>query len=127
MIEFAIFDCRSLISEIENRKSKNLESVRCELRGISQTMSSSAHVAGSSLIHYTSGYRCPEYNKAVGGKSDSSHLKGLAADIRAQTSSERFAIVNGLVKAGFVRIGMGRDFIHVDMDMSKPQHLMWVY
>jgi len=75
----------------------------------------------------TSGYRCPEYNKAVGGKSDSSHLKGLAADIRAQTSSERFAIVNGLVKAGFVRIGMGRDFIHVDMDMSKPQHLMWVY
>lgn len=75
----------------------------------------------------TSGYRCPKHNKTVRGERDSSHLKGLAADIRAQTSSERFAIVDGLIKAGFTRIGIGRNFTHVDMDISKPQLVMWLY
>ena len=31
-------------------------------------------------IHITSGYRCPLVNSCVGGVSDSSHTKGLAAD-----------------------------------------------
>ena len=75
----------------------------------------------------TSGYRCGNHNWLVGGRPDSSHKKGLAADIRAQTSSERFAIVSGLIKAGFGRIGVAKNYIHVDIDMSKPQNVMWVY
>ena len=75
----------------------------------------------------TSGYRCEEHNAAVGGKEDSSHMKGVAADIRVRTSSERFVILNGLMKAGFTRLGIGKDFIHVDLDSDKPQHVAWVY
>ena len=75
----------------------------------------------------TSGCRCPKHNEAVGGEAESSHLKGLAADISAQTSPERYAIIGGLIKAGFGRIGIGKDFVHVDMDNCKPQHLVWVY
>ena len=33
-------------------------------------------------IIITSGYRCKELNKKVGGKSNSFHLKGLAADLK---------------------------------------------
>lgn len=33
-------------------------------------------------IIITSGYRCQELNKKVGGKSNSFHLKGLAADLK---------------------------------------------
>lgn len=33
-------------------------------------------------IHINSGYRCPALNTAVGGVSNSAHLKGYAADIR---------------------------------------------
>ena len=83
-------------------------------------------VAGIPFI-ITSGYRCPKHNKEIGGKSDSSHLKGIAADILVHTASERFIVTNGLIKAGFVRIGVGQNFIHVDMDVSKTQRLMWLY
>jgi len=84
------------------------------------------HIAGIPFV-ITSGYRCPEHNSVVGGKTDSSHLKGIAADIRAHIASERFAIINGLIKAGFERFGIGRDFVHVDTDMSKPSRLIWIY
>lgn len=33
-------------------------------------------------IIITSGYRCPELNKAVGGKPNSQHVKGQAADLK---------------------------------------------
>ncbi len=31
--------------------------------------------------HVTSGYRCPDHNKKVGGAPNSQHLQGIAADI----------------------------------------------
>lgn len=34
-------------------------------------------------IIVTSGYRCPELNKAVGGVSTSEYMQGMAADIRS--------------------------------------------
>lgn len=37
--------------------------------------------AGNKPIIVTSGYRCPELNKAVGGAANSAHVLGLAADI----------------------------------------------
>ncbi|MBK7213021.1 MAG: peptidase M15 [Bacteroidales bacterium] len=36
---------------------------------------------GNKPIHLSSGYRCPELNKAVGGVSTSQHVSGQAADI----------------------------------------------
>lgn len=35
-----------------------------------------------SPIRINSGYRCPELNKAVGGKANSQHVKGQAADLK---------------------------------------------
>lgn len=42
---------------------------------------------GSGAINVTSGFRCPELNKAVGGVSNSAHLYGYAAD--TQPSNKR--------------------------------------
>ena len=74
-----------------------------------------------------SGYRTKEHNLSVGGTSLSSHLKGLAADIRCSSSQERYKILYGLVKAGFKRIGIHRNFIHVDLDSEKPQNIIFLY
>lgn len=35
-------------------------------------------------IYVTSGYRCPELNKLVGGAAQSYHLRGMAADITSR-------------------------------------------
>lgn len=74
-----------------------------------------------------SGYRCPAHNAHVGGTSTSSHLKGLAADIRATTSSQRFAMLSALLEVGFKRIGIGKTFIHIDRDKSKTSKVVWTY
>lgn len=75
----------------------------------------------------TSGYRCPEHNKAVGGVQDSSHTKGLAADIACVNGPRRYKIIVALLNAGFTRIGVHRKFIHVDADHSKSQQVIWMY
>jgi hypothetical protein len=43
----------------------------------------------SPAIRVTSGYRCPELNKAVGGKKSSAHLLGYAADIQPSNGNQR--------------------------------------
>lgn len=75
----------------------------------------------------SSGYRCPAHNKKVGGSETSSHLKGQAADIVVKNSIHRYKILSGLIKAGFTRIGIGKNFIHVDSDKTKTPRVVWVY
>ena len=74
-----------------------------------------------------SGYRCIEHNKSVGGSKSSSHMLGVAADIAARDSVTRFAIVDALMNVGFARLGIRKDFIHVDLDAEKPRRVMWMY
>tara|TARA_R110000765_G_scaffold31813_1_gene74191 strand:- start:192 stop:599 length:408 start_codon:yes stop_codon:yes gene_type:complete len=79
-----------------------------------------------------SGFRTPEYNKQLidyGFKASatSSHLVGLAVDIEAKTSLERFKIVTALLKVGINRIGLGEEFIHADYDQNKTSKLIWNY
>jgi uncharacterized protein YcbK (DUF882 family) len=58
----------------------------------------------------TSGYRTRDHNKLVGGKPESSHVHGLAADIAVTTSRDRYFVLKSLLKAGFDRIGIGKGF-----------------
>jgi len=80
----------------------------------------------------TSGYRTESYNqdlKARGYKAspNSSHLKGLAADIACVNSADRWDMIDSLIKAGFNRLGVADTFIHVDCDPDKQPFLIWTY
>lgn len=74
-----------------------------------------------------SGYRTKEYNKRIGGVKNSSHLKGLAVDIKCVDSRSRSLILNALISAGFNRIGIAKTFIHCDIDQDKPTNVIWMY
>jgi len=75
----------------------------------------------------SSGFRCEKHNREVGGSPTSSHLKGKAVDIVADNSRRRYIILKALMKVGFTRIGIGKNFIHVDNDESKVQGVIWLY
>lgn len=77
----------------------------------------------------TSGYRCLEHNRAIGSKDSSPHLQGVAVDIYCPDAKMRFKILNALLTVGFTRIGIGKDFIHCDIDKreSKIQNIIWHY
>ena len=75
----------------------------------------------------TSGFRCPKHNNKVGGSDTSSHLLGFAVDIKTKSFNRRFKIVGSLICAGFTRIGITKEFVHVDDDKTKDQNVIWTY
>ena len=79
----------------------------------------------------TSGFRTPQHNERLRkqgykASANSSHLKGCAADIYCKDSGTRQKIVNGLIQAGFTRIGIADSFIHCDTDKDKNDAI-WLY
>jgi uncharacterized protein YcbK (DUF882 family) len=78
-------------------------------------------------LSISSGSRCPAHNLHEGGKKNSAHLTGLAADLKVNGSRERFEILRALSSCGVTRIGIAKTFIHVDIDASKPQEVVWLY
>ena len=80
----------------------------------------------------TSGFRTVDYNRELieqgfSASRNSSHLIGLAADIRVRNSSERWIILDALLEVGITRIGIGNGFIHADADPLKENHIIWTY
>jgi hypothetical protein len=64
---------------------------------------------------------------AKGGShvKNTAHQRGLAVDIRCHNSRPRFRILLGLIRVGFTRIGVYDRHIHVDMDDSLVQEVVW--
>jgi zinc D-Ala-D-Ala carboxypeptidase len=91
------------------------------------------HFAGVPFrISSGGGFRTEEYNAELVKRNpyavkNSSHKQGFAADILTPTSSVRYAVLAGLLRAGLNRIGVSSTFIHVDDDPSKRPDVCWTY
>jgi zinc D-Ala-D-Ala carboxypeptidase len=84
------------------------------------------HIAGVPF-GINSGYRTEGHNDKVGGVTDSSHTRGLAADIKINSFDQGQQIAKALYAAGFRRFGIANTFIHVDNDLTKPPGAVWGY
>lgn len=73
-------------------------------------------------IFINSAIRCPEHNSAVGGVTNSQHLLGKAADIRApEISPETLAALAEKKLTGRGGIGVYDNFVHIDVRDAKAR------
>ena len=75
----------------------------------------------------TSGLRCRLWNDRVGGRPDSEHLTGEALDIRCTSSTNRYALLDAAFQAGFRRVGLARNFLHLGVSHVLAQDVLWTY
>ena len=59
-------------------------------------------------------------------KKDSTHLIGLAVDIVINNGFTRLILIASAIEVGIKRIGIAKDFIHIDTDSDKD-NAIWVY
>ncbi len=69
-------------------------------------------IIGKPLV-INSAFRSPSHNRAVGGKSHSQHLLGIAFDISLK-GHDRYELTRCAEEVGFNGIGQYDTFIHVD-------------
>lgn len=72
-----------------------------------------------------SGWRTPEHNQKVGGVYSSAHEAGHAVDIAALSGRHKFLIVETALRLGFRRVGIGKNFVHIDDSIQHPQDVVW--
>jgi uncharacterized protein YcbK (DUF882 family) len=70
-------------------------------------------------MEITSGYRCEDHNKAVGGARHSFHMAGKAADFLVRDADEQEAMAEAAKRLGFGGIGWGSGFLHVDLGPER--------
>ena len=92
------------------------------------------NIIGRPII-ITSGVRCEFYNGSIKASMNSSHIPdvygiGNAVDIACTNSKDRYELVE-LSQKFFKRIGISGGqyggFVHLDVDRSKVQEVMWLY
>jgi uncharacterized protein YcbK (DUF882 family) len=89
-------------------------------------------IAYGKSMRINSGLRCPTHNRSVGASSTSNHLPhteeqiGYAADIAVSGGQDRHKLVE-LLMAQFQRLGVAKNFIHVDIHPEKPAPALWCY
>lgn len=84
-----------------------------------------ARLATSAMIHVTSGYRCEDLNKLVGGAPSSQHVTGCAADLRCYTLYYNTNLVSALKKTQYDQLILEQKgkikWIHVSWS-KNPRH-----
>ena len=113
--------------QIEEFDSRDVKGSGSNMDTTFLSMIDEARAIANIPFKITSGYRTEKHNNKIGGVKDSSHLKGLAADVYCADDKSRDIMLYALRKVGFNRIGIAKTFIHCDCDTSKNKKRTWVY
>lgn len=91
------FDSRTaLLKGIDNRPPANEEAeILANIEALAVNVLDPAREAFGSPIIISSGYRCKELNKAVGGSKTSQHMRGEASDLKSPNNLKLFNILKG--------------------------------
>lgn len=117
----------STASKNHINNSPTEEIVRNLQYGVDMVLDPLRRLYGKPII-ITSGYRCKELNKKVGGVTNSWHTQGNAADIHVSSLAEANKIFSNLQKIPSVDTALfehstSGQWLHVQWNMQKtPRH-----
>ena len=77
-------------------------------------------------IRINSGFRCERHNGNIGASETSSHIGGWAADLQTKGSAARYELLTVIMQV-FDRVGIAKNFNHVDVDANKTAGVVWTY
>jgi zinc D-Ala-D-Ala carboxypeptidase len=70
------------------------------LKRLAQTMETVRDALGGLPVSVSSGYRCPELNKAIKGAKNSAHMSGLACDFTVPQFGTVLQVARAIAAAG---------------------------
>lgn len=73
----------------------------------------------------TSGYRSPQHPLEAKKDVPGTHTQGIAADIKINSSAQRYTLIREALEQGFTGLGVAGDFIHLDTRGTVP--VIWTY
>lgn len=76
-------------------------------------------------MQLTCAYRSLEWDISQGRSGRSTHIQGIAFDIKCTEGWKRSVIVRKAQELGFNGIGVHKDFVHVDLRDDTP--VLWLY
>ena len=85
-----------------------------------------ARTISNVVYSINSGWRTPYHNKLVGGDDESGHMVGDTCDIKTKGSKHRYSVLNGLLKAGFTRIGIYPRHIHIRYNKNHKSNKVYL-
>lgn len=97
----------------------------CKMDEHFMDMLDSLRAAVGKPLLVNSGYRCPAHDKEI--KGEGNHTQGKAVDIACSDSTLRFSIIRQAILLGFKRIGIAREFVHLDLVSEHPNDVIWLY
>lgn len=111
--------CRSNVAALKGLKNEPNTAVKLNLTKLINNVLDPLRTAYRKPIYVNSGYRCEELNELIGGAKNSDHLKGMAADIRAQDVREN--------KKLFDYIKNNLEFRQLIWEKGNDEYPSWVH
>jgi len=98
---------------------QGLDDGLCQMLSIARGKSGVPYIITRGLSTQAQNDALPESVK------DSAHLTGNAVDLACNDSQSRYAILMGLISAGFTRIGIYSAHLHADNSKILPPNVIW--
>ena len=100
--------------------------VRDAIKALVDTVLQPLRDAWGKPLHINSGYRCPELNRAVGGKPTSQHLSGQAADVACDKPVELARLAKAL-RLPYDQMILYPTFVHFSHRLKGQQRGQTLY
>lgn len=100
--------------------------VRAALTQTAMRMEAVRHLLGDLPVSVSSGYRCPELNRAVGGAANSAHLAGHAVDFNCYGFGAPFEVCRAIAASDlpFDQIIEEGSWTHISFDPRSRRQVL---